>query len=233
VSVALTKAMASGLSDPVRGRPGTMPPTSITAPTPTSRRVNGAVGGVTGLASGAIGARGARHPKAYTTRLGRRAIPVGIATTREGDALRSKGHEFGRRDGTASPVRWFDACRSGHAVRVNVSDAVVTKDGRAPTALASVRLCRGYPHRRGGPATTSRPICAGCSAAQPVIESTPAVRRHGLRRTFDVCPLSRAYVERLEQLIGVRCCSSRRAPARDDTIVGRPLGRPLFGSGLS
>jgi adenylosuccinate synthase len=232
VSVALTRAMAEGRSILFEGAQGTMLDLDHgTYPYVTSS--NATVGGAcTGLG---IGPRSVHAvlgiAKAYTTRVGEGPFPSELAGA-EGEALRTKGHEFGAVTGRPRRCGWFDAVQVRHAVRVNGLDAVVITKLDVLDGLPAVPICVGY--RIGEercddfPADLRRLLrCA------PVVESMPGWSAPiSGAKTFDgLPPEAQAYVERLEQLIGVPVLLISTGAGRDETIVrNAPLAAAWFGT---
>ena len=213
VSVALTRAMAEGRSILFEGAQGTMLDLDHgTYPYVTSS--NATVGGAcTGLG---IGPRLVHAvlgiAKAYTTRVGEGPFPSELHGA-EGEALRTKGHEFGAVTGRPRRCGWFDAVQVRHAVRVNGLDAVVITKMDVLDGLPAVPICVGT-------ASTARsarsfpPICAGFSAAR--LSSNPCragpLGRQG-RRTLRACPPRPGRTSSASSNSSAcRCSSSRRAP---------------------
>ncbi len=232
VSVALTRAMAEGRSILFEGAQGTMLDLDHgTYPYVTSS--NATVGGAcTGLG---IGPRSVHAvlgiAKAYTTRVGEGPFPSEL-TGAEGEVLRTKGHEFGAVTGRPRRCGWFDAVQVRHAVRVNGLDAVVITKMDVLDGLATVPICVGY--RIGEERCDDFPAdLRRLQRCEPVVESMPgwSAPTSGAT-TFDgLPPEARAYVERLEQLIGAPVLLISTGAGRDETIVrNAPLAAAWFGT---
>jgi len=234
VSVALTRAMAEGRSILFEGAQGTMLDLDHgTYPYVTSS--NATVGGAcTGLG---VGPRAVHAVlgivKAYTTRVGEGPFPSELHGA-EGDALRAKGHEFGAVTGRPRRCGWFDAVQVRHAVRVNGLDAVVITKLDVLDGLARVPICVGY--------RIDEAVCEEFPAdlrrlqrCTPEFESMPgwSAPTAGVKRFDDLPPEARAYVERLEQVIGVPALLVSTGTGRDETIVrNAPLAAAWLGASL-
>ena len=234
VSVALTRAMAEGRSILFEGAQGTMLDLDHgTYPYVTSS--NATVGGAcTGLG---VGPRAVHAVlgigKAYTTRVGEGPFPSELHGA-EGDALRAKGHEFGAVTGRPRRCGWFDAVQVRHAVRVNGLDAVVITKLDVLDGLARVPICVGY--------RVDEAVCEEFPAdlrrlqrCTPEFESMPgwSAPTAGVKRFDDLPPEARAYVERLEQVIGVPALLVSTGTGRDETIVrNAPLAAAWLGASL-
>jgi len=145
--------------------------------------------------------------------------------------LRQKGHEFGAVTGRPRRCGWFDAVQVRHAVRVNGLGAVVITKMDVLDGLAAVPVCVGY--RIGGETCEEFPAdLRRLQRCVPVLESVPgwSAPTAGARRFDDLPAAARAYVERLERLIGVPVLLISTGAGRDDTIVrNEPLAAAWLG----
>ena len=135
---------------------------------------------------------------------------------------------------TGRPRRcgWFDAVQVRHAVRVNGLDAIVVTKMDVLDGLPDVPICVGY--------RIDEEICEEFPAdlrrlqrCTPVVESMPgwSAPTAGARSCDSLPPEARAYVERLEQLIGVPVLLISTGAGRDETIVrNQPLAAAWFGT---
>ncbi|HUH38329.1 MAG TPA: adenylosuccinate synthase [Spongiibacteraceae bacterium] len=159
--------------------------------------------------------------KAYTTRVGGGPFPTELQDE-VGKHLASKGHEFGATTGRPRRCGWFDAVALRQSVRINsVSGICLTKldvlDG-----LDSVKICIDYVDTNGN----SVPAPADCEdydQLTPVYEELPGWQDSTLGAVaLDQLPTNaRAYIERLEQLIGAPIDIISTGPDRVETIVLR------------
>jgi adenylosuccinate synthase len=234
VSVFLTRAMQEGRTVLFEGAQGTMLDIDHgTYPYVTSSSAT--AGGVcTGLG---IGPRAVHAVlgivKAYTTRVGEGPLPTEL-TGAEGEALRTRGQEFGAVTGRPRRCGWFDAVVVRHAVRVNGIDGLALTKLDVLDGLERVPVCTGY--QCGGKVLTEFPadirLLESCS---PVLEWLPGWSRptHGATRVADLPQPAQDYVTRLETLTGVPVMFVSTGAGRDETIVrNEPLVTAWFGDGV-
>lgn len=159
--------------------------------------------------------------KAYTTRVGSGPFPSEIATDQGvGEHLSRVGHEFGTVTGRARRCGWFDAALLKRSVQINgVTGLCLTKldvlDG-----LETLKICTGYDV--DGKRVDIFPVGAEEAArCAPVYEEMPGWSESTVgAKSMDALPANaKAYVERLEQLIGVPLAMVSTGPDRDETIV--------------
>jgi adenylosuccinate synthase len=141
--------------------------------------------------------------KAYTTRVGNGPLPT-EASPPEAERLRSLGGEFGATTGRPRRCGWFDAVVARYAGRINgLSGLAVTKLDILDS-LDTVPVCSHY--RLDGERIDDLPDnVAALECVQPVYELLPGWRRAtGQSRHLEDLPVeARAYLERLEELVGV------------------------------
>lgn len=161
--------------------------------------------------------------KAYTTRVGSGPFPSELATDQGvGKHLASVGHEFGTVTGRARRCGWFDAALLKRSVQINgVSGMCLTKldvlDG-----LDTLKLCTGYD--LDGKSITIFPVGAeDASRCIPVYEEMPGWKESTVgAKSMDALPANaRAYINRIEQLVGVAIDMVSTGPDREETIVLR------------
>lgn len=161
--------------------------------------------------------------KAYTTRVGSGPFPSELPTDQGiGKHLSSVGHEFGTVTGRARRCGWFDAALLKRSVQINgVSGMCLTKldvlDG-----LESLKLCTGY--RLHGKHVDIFPVGAEEAAAcEPIYEEMPGWTEPtvGVKLMKDLPANAQAYVNRIEELVGVPVDMVSTGPDREETIVLR------------
>ncbi len=161
--------------------------------------------------------------KAYTTRVGSGPFPSELPTDAGiGKHLASIGHEFGTVTGRARRCGWFDAALLRRSVQINgVSGMCLTKldvlDG-----LDTLKLCTGY--KLNGKVVDIFPVGAEEAAAcEPIYEEMPGWKEPTVgAKTMDALPATaRAYVKRIEELVGVPVDMVSTGPDREETIVLR------------
>ncbi|MDY7578619.1 adenylosuccinate synthase [Herbaspirillum sp. RTI4] len=161
--------------------------------------------------------------KAYTTRVGSGPFPAELSTEEGvGKHLSSVGHEFGTVTGRARRCGWFDAALLRRSVQINgVSGMCLTKldvlDG-----LESLKLCTGYTFN--GKQVDIFPVGAEEAAAcQPIYEEMPGWTEStvGVQTLEGLPATARAYIKRIEELVGVPIDMISTGPDREETIVLR------------
>ena len=163
--------------------------------------------------------------KAYTTRVGSGPFPTELFDE-TGLRLAERGHEFGATTGRPRRCGWFDAVALRTAVNINsVSGLCLTKldvlDG-----LDEISICVGYVDANGEIA--ANPIDAvDYENLQPVYETMPGWSDStvGLKSLAALPDNARAYIARIEALVGAPIDIISTGPDREETILLRhPFG---------
>jgi adenylosuccinate synthase len=161
--------------------------------------------------------------KAYTTRVGSGPFPSELPTDAGvGKHLASVGHEFGTVTGRARRCGWFDAALLRRSVQINgVSGMCLTKldvlDG-----LETLRICTGY--QLDSRHVDVFPVGAeDAGRCQPIYEEMPGWSEStvGAKSLAALPSAARAYVKRIEELVGVPIDMVSTGPDREETIVLR------------
>jgi len=164
--------------------------------------------------------------KAYTTRVGSGPFPTELFDA-VGARLAERGHEFGSTTGRARRCGWFDAIILRRAIEINsISGLCLTKldvlDG-----LDVIRICVGYRNEHGDviEAPTDADSYIGL---EPVYEDMPGWQESTLGvKTLDGLPAAaRAYIERIEELVGAPIDLISTGPDRHETIILRQVFKP-------
>ncbi len=158
-------------------------------------------GACTGLGIGptAIG-RVVGVAKAYCTRVGAGPFPSELHDER-GERLRRQGAEFGTVTGRPRRCGWFDAVAGRYSVAINgLTSAVLTKLD-VLTGFERVGIVTGY-RLHGKSVGFTR---ADASGLEIEVETLPGWSEpiEACRRIADLPAPARAYVARVEQLLGV------------------------------
>ncbi|MFC3109338.1 adenylosuccinate synthase [Undibacterium arcticum] len=161
--------------------------------------------------------------KAYTTRVGSGPFPSELPSDQGvGEHLSRVGHEFGTVTGRARRCGWFDAALLRRSVQINgVTGMCLTKldvlDG-----LESLKLCTGY--KLHGKTIDIFPVGAeDAESCEPIYEEMPGWKDStvGAKSMDALPPNARAYIKRIEQLVGVPIDMVSTGPDREETIVLR------------
>ena len=159
--------------------------------------------------------------KAYTTRVGSGPFPTELFCG-IGRHLSAKGHEFGATTGRPRRCGWFDAVALRTAAEVNSMSGLCLTKLDVLDGLDEVKICVGYRSADGtdAGAPTHADDYAGIV---PVYESLPGWRESTLGATaLDQLPAAaRAYIERIEAVVGVPIDIISTGPDRVETIVLR------------
>jgi adenylosuccinate synthase len=159
--------------------------------------------------------------KAYTTRVGAGPFPTELFDEM-GEHLARVGHEFGSVTGRARRCGWFDAVALKRSIALNsVSGLCVTKLD-VLDALDTIRICVGY--RVGEEVVETPPLAADQYAEiEPVYEDVPGWKSStvGFTRYEDLPENARAYLTRLEDVVGVPIEIISTGPDRAETIILR------------
>jgi adenylosuccinate synthase len=163
--------------------------------------------------------------KAYATRVGAGPFPTELFDE-YGEHFSRVGHEFGSVTGRRRRCGWFDAVALRRTVvNSSVSGLCMTKldvlDG-----LDTIRICTGY--RADGALSDEPPVFSdGLVDVEPVYEEMPGWPESTAGvRDFEVLPMAaRAYLKRVEELVGVPLDLVSTGSDRDHTIILRaPFG---------
>ena len=137
-----------------------------------------------------------------------------------GARLRESGSEYGAVTGRPRRCGWFDAVAVRYAARINGLDGLALTKLDVLDGIERIDICTAY--RCGSRTLTDFPSDIGqLAACRPVYESMPGwtTPTAGVRE-FDRLPAAaRRYVERLEEVSGVRAAIVSTGSERDDTIV--------------
>jgi adenylosuccinate synthase len=159
--------------------------------------------------------------KAYATRVGGGPFPTELFDA-TGEHLARVGVEFGSTTGRPRRCGWFDAVIVRRAVlNSGVTGLCVTKldvlDG-----LPAVRICTGY--RLDGEVHAAPPLRVDrYDDVEPVYEELPgwSASTLGARRLEDLPAAARAYLARVEELVGVPIDMVSTGADRDHNIILR------------
>jgi len=174
-----------------------------------------------GAAAGlGVGPRDVDHvigvAKAYETRVGAGPFPTELADS-TGDDLRARGHEFGVVTGRPRRCGWLDVPALRYAAVVNgFSHLALTKLDVLDT-FESILVCDQY---EGAAAAASWPFVLS-SNPRPRYATLAGWRSPiGGARTWEALPAAaRAYVEFIEQAVGVPIAYVSVGPERSQIVV--------------
>ena len=157
--------------------------------------------------------------KAYTTRVGSGPFPTELFD-QVGEHLAEKGHEFGATTGRARRCGWFDAVALRQAVRINSLSGLCLTKLDVLDGLETIKVCTSYQDAEGNAAPM--PVDADdYERLVPVYEELPGWSESTLgAKTLEEIPAAaRAYIKRLEALVGAPIDIISTGPDRVQTIV--------------
>jgi adenylosuccinate synthase len=159
--------------------------------------------------------------KAYTSRVGNGPFPTEQANE-TGDLIRERAGEYGTTTGRPRRIGWFDAAACQTVSRLNgVSEAAVTRLD-VLDVLPSIQVCTSY--RLHEVVLDRLPSRADLTAQlEPIYEELPGwlTDISAIRRYEDLPAAARAYIERLESLLGVPVTMIGVGPGREQ-LIRRP-----------
>lgn len=159
--------------------------------------------------------------KAYTTRVGAGPFPTELFDE-PGGHIAARGLEFGATTGRPRRCGWFDAAAMRRAVQINsLSGLCMTKLDVLDT-LETLRICTGY--QCSNQAWDTLPFGAEAVAeCAPEYLELPGWQTStlGVRRYQELPQAARAYLGKIEELVGVPIDLISTGAERNDTIVLR------------
>ena len=161
--------------------------------------------------------------KAYSTRVG--AGPFLTELKGEtGERIRNLAGEFGTTTGRARRVGWFDSVVARYSLRVNGYTSLILTRLDVLDSFDSIRLCSAY--ELDGKIVTDFPGSAAVlERCTPIYEDFPGwdSPTAGVTDYDDLPEGARAYVRRLEELIGRPIDIISTGPYRHETIEVRSM----------
>ncbi len=157
--------------------------------------------------------------KAYSTRVGNGPFPSELHDA-NGDHLSVKGQEFGATTGRKRRTGWFDAVAMRKSAKLNSLSGICLTKLDVLDGLEKVGICTAY--RLNGEITETAPLGADqYEACHAITEEMPGWTGTTAGVTqFDNLPENaKAYIKRIEELVGVKVTILSTGPDRDETIV--------------
>jgi adenylosuccinate synthase len=157
--------------------------------------------------------------KAYSTRVGNGPFPTELHDA-DGDHLGTVGHEFGATTGRKRRTGWFDAVAMRKSAKMNSLSGICLTKLDVLDGLEKVGICTAY--RLNGVVTKTAPLGADrYEECEAIIEDMPGWTGTTAGVTdYDALPENaKAYISRIEQLIGVKIAILSTGPDRDETII--------------
>lgn len=156
--------------------------------------------------------------KAYTTRVGEGPFPTELLDA-TGEYLREKGSEYGATTGRPRRCGWLDCVLLRRAARINGATHLVITKPDVLGGLDTLKICTAY--EIDGKQTAEFPSDTTVLArAIPVYEEVPGWQEDiSSCASWEELPANaRAYLARLEELVGVPISTISVGPGREQTI---------------
>ena len=156
--------------------------------------------------------------KAYTTRVGEGPFVTEFPGIM-GEAIRTKGHEFGATTGRPRRCGWFDAVMVRRAVMLNGADLMAVMKLDVLDNLETVKVCTGYKYKgkvfRDFPSDLE--VLQG---AKPVYKDFKGWQEttSRLRSYKGLPPKAKAYVRALEDMCGAKVDIISVGSGREETL---------------
>lgn len=157
--------------------------------------------------------------KAYTTRVGGGPFPTELFDE-IGQHLGDKGHEFGATTGRSRRCGWFDGVALKRAAQINSLTGLCITKLDVLDGLETLRLATHYLYK--GERVDLPPLGADAiELCEPVYEDMPGWSEPTVGITdIDALPENaRAYLDRIQQVVGVPIDIISTGPERDQTII--------------
>ncbi len=157
--------------------------------------------------------------KAYSTRVGNGPFPTELFDE-DGEHLGVKGHEFGATTGRKRRTGWFDAVAMRRSAQLNSLSGICLTKLDVLDGMKTIGICTGYKYkdRLLHIAPLGGEMFSQC---EPVIEEMPGWEGETIGITeFEVLPENaKAYIKRIEELIGVKVAVLSTGPNRHETVI--------------
>lgn len=159
--------------------------------------------------------------KAYTTRVGSGPFPTELHDS-TGEMMRAKGGEFGATTGRPRRCGWLDTVILRHSAMINGLTGIAITKLDILDGFKSLKICTGYRYR--GKLIKDMPKELGIfDTCVPVYEEMEGWKESTLGvKKFSALPRqARAYIRRIEELVGVKADVISTGQKRDELITVR------------
>ncbi len=153
--------------------------------------------------------------KAYTTRVGNGAFPTEDHGD-DGNTMCEVGKEYGTTTGRRRRCGWLDAVAVRYASRLNGVDSYALMKLDVLDGFKTIKICKAY--ECNGKLIDYMP--ANLDEVTPVYEELEGWDSISGIKSYDELPQNaKKYIERIEELTGVRVSIVSTSPERSDTIL--------------
>lgn len=160
--------------------------------------------------------------KAYTTRVGGGPFPTELFDD-IGQHLGEKGHEFGATTGRARRCGWLDAVALKRAIQVNSVTGICLTKLDVLDGLEKVKICIGYECPEKGNIETTPVGAEGFARVKPQYMEMPGWGENtfGVQSWDELPDNAKAYIKKIEEIVGVPVDIVSTGPDRVETITRR------------
>jgi len=161
--------------------------------------------------------------KAYTTRVGKGPFPTELEDE-TGEWIREKGHEYGTTTGRSRRCGWLDLVIVKTSIRVSGLTSLVLTKIDTLAGLEKIRVCVGY--RLDGQVIDYVPASlVDLAKCEPIYEDFAGWDSSvSEAKSYEEMPLNaRIYIERIEELLEIKCSIISVGPRRDQTFQKNEL----------
>ncbi len=157
--------------------------------------------------------------KAYTTRVGDGPLPSELKDE-IGEAIRTRGHEFGTSTGRPRRVGWLDTVILRYAVRVNGLDGLAMTRLDTLGGFDPVKICTGY-HYKGEVVSDFPPSVSALAECEPIFEEMEGwdAEFPAARTEEDLPKACQKYLKRVAELTGCRVAMMSIGRERTQTLA--------------
>ena len=157
--------------------------------------------------------------KAYCTRVGNGPFPTELLDE-TGEKLRTKGHEFGATTGRSRRCGWLDLVALKYVVRINGMNELTLTKMDVMDGFQTIKVCTSY--MIDGKETSVFPLCLSeIEKVKPVYTELSGWHTDISRITNwdDLPDAAKAYIEFVEDYLGVPFTIISTGPKRSETII--------------
>lgn len=152
--------------------------------------------------------------KAYCTRVGSGPFPS-EDFGKDGDHIADIGKEYGTTTGRKRRCGWLDAVAVRHACRLNGCDELALMKIDVLDGMSEIKICVAYEYKGERINYVPRDL----QNAKPIYETLSGWDSTEALRDWERVPKNaKKYIEKIEELVGVKISIISTSPKRDDVI---------------
>ena len=157
--------------------------------------------------------------KAYTTRVGKGPFPTELED-KVGEAIRTKGGEFGTTTGRPRRTGWFDAVIVRHSVRTNGLDGLAINKLDTLCGIGTLKMCVGYQKPDGTVLRDFPPTLESLEDCVPIYETFEGFEEDitSCQRYDELPETCKTYIARLEEVCECKVVMIGNGPDRSQIL---------------